>query len=518
VIHTWPLARGPGVLSRNDTSDTQLNEWILAWIAHQLPRDPLRLFQANIFHPARDTLAFSEPLIVPGVIGIPIFWAGASPVLAYNLLLMIGFALTGLATYALAWAWTRDRFAAVVAGSLFAFNAHTLTRLVHIQAIHAYGLPLALFFADRLIVRPDRTGALGLALSMALLTYTSGYLAIFGVVMIAIVLAARAADWWQNPRGVIAGFALATIVAAVVVLPVYLPYRRVSIEQGLVRSISEARQFSTIPGDYLAAVGRIHFSTWSSRFFRHDAFFPGVACMVLSGVAVWGAVARRTDRARVLMLCAIGVVGVILSFGPRTPIYGWLFTIFPPMQGLRGAARFGILFLLATSCLAAYGLAAVRRAHAGTRWVGPLAVAAVVIVNAETLRAPLWYFRFEGIPRIYDVLAGEPGRVVLVETPFYPSRRVFGNAEYVINSTAHWRPMLNGYSGFTPQSYRRFAEVLSNFPDEAAIAMMREAGVTHVTVHPHPAATAERTKAVLSARPDFHLLATAQGISLYRLQ
>ena len=58
VLHTWPLALHPGRYSRNDNADTELNEWIMAWVAHQLPRDPLHLFEANTFYPAHDTLAF----------------------------------------------------------------------------------------------------------------------------------------------------------------------------------------------------------------------------------------------------------------------------------------------------------------------------------------------------------------------------------------------------------------------------------------------------------------------------
>src|SRR5918912_16171 len=78
VLHTWPLGTAPATLSRNDNGDAQLNEWILAWIAHQLPRAPTRLFEANIFYPAHDALAFSEPLIVPALIGAPIYWLGGS--------------------------------------------------------------------------------------------------------------------------------------------------------------------------------------------------------------------------------------------------------------------------------------------------------------------------------------------------------------------------------------------------------------------------------------------------------
>ena len=64
-IHTWPLATNPAVLSLNDNGDAQLNEWILAWVVHQLPHDPANLFEGNIFYPAKGSLAFSEPLIVP---------------------------------------------------------------------------------------------------------------------------------------------------------------------------------------------------------------------------------------------------------------------------------------------------------------------------------------------------------------------------------------------------------------------------------------------------------------------
>ncbi|MGH9370772.1 MAG: hypothetical protein ACRD15_04500, partial [Vicinamibacterales bacterium] len=73
-------------------------------------------------------------------------------------------------------------------------------------------------------------------------------------------------------------------------------------------------------------------------------------------------------------------------------------------------------------------------------------------------------------------------------------------------------------SGYTPASFRKLAPVFWSFPDESAINAMREAGVTHVTVHPRLAERAAHINAVLSRRPDFQLLATAQGIRLYRLR
>jgi hypothetical protein len=520
VVHTWPLATAPGVLSRNDNGDAQLNEWIIAWVAHQLPRDPAHLFQANIFYPAKDVLAFSEPLIVPALIAAPALWLGASPVLAINLLMLAGFALTGLSAYGLAWAWTRDRLAALVAGSLFAFNAHTLTRLAHVQAVHAYGLPLALLLTDRLISAPRLATALGLGACMAMMAYTSGYFAVFASVMVAVVVAAGIGRWWRQAARVAVMLAIAALTAAALAVPLLIPYRRVATEQHMVRPIAEVALYSATVDGYLAAPGRVHISTWSAGAFSRpvDAFFPGVVAIVLCVVALWYGV-RGRHRHHVITLTAIGAIGFLLSLGLKTPLYEGLYAIFPPMQGVRAAARFGTLFLLAVSLMAALGLANLRRARPETKAMVWCAVAAVIVVNIEAFRAPFGYRRWDGIPKVYDVLAREPGPVVLAEMPFYPARAVFENAEYVLNSTAHWRPLMNGYSGYTPPTYVEAAAVMSQFPEPQAFEPMKAAGVTHVTVHPRRFGRgAPEIIEELSRRTDFELISVDEkaGIHLYR--
>ena len=151
VVHTWPLASAPGVLSRNDVADTVLHEWILAWVAHQLITDPLRLFDANIFYPERYTLAYSDHLIVQSVMGAPLTWAGFSPVLVHNVVLIAGYALTGWTTAFVVARWTANRPAGLLSGSLVAFSAFTLTRLPQIQDLHLEFFPLVLLALDRLL-------------------------------------------------------------------------------------------------------------------------------------------------------------------------------------------------------------------------------------------------------------------------------------------------------------------------------------------------------------------------------
>ena len=520
IVHTWPLAREPGVFCRNDNGDAQLNEWIVAWVAHQLPRDPRRLFQANIFYPAKDALAFSEPLIVPGLMVAPALWLGASPVLAINLLILIGFALTGLTAYALIYLWTRDRLAALAAGSLFAFNAHSLTRLAHVQALHAYGLPLALLLADRLIEAPRPRRAVALGACMAMTAYTSGYFAVFAILTVAVVVIAGAGRWRRDPVRFLAMLATAGVTAAALSIPVLLPYRRVAVEQQMVRSLAEVPSYSASAGAYLASPSRVHYATWSARAFETpvEPFFPGVIAIGLVLVALRAAV-RGQNRGRAVMLIGLGALGFILSLGTKTPVYGWLYEVFPPMQGVRAATRFGILFLLAVALLAGLGLAGLRTARQRGSAFAILAAAVIVLVNVEALRAPIGYPRWIGVPEIYKVLAHEPGPVVLAEMPFYPASAVFRNAEYVLNSTAHWRPLLNGYSGYTPRHYVEFAELVSRFPREPAFAPMAAAGVTHIMVHPDRFGSGgPEVLEALDGRKDFTLIGVDEKthIRLYR--
>lgn len=521
VAHTWPLATAPARLSLNYNGDVMLNEWILAWVQHQLPRDPLQLFNANMFHPAADTLAFSEPLIVPALLGAPARAAGASPVLVHNLLLLAGMTLTFLGGYALVHAWTGDRLAALLGGSAWAFNTQSLTRLEHLQAQHAYGIPLAILAADRLIVTGQLRHALWLAFWMVAMACTSGYLVVFTTVALAVLLVVR------MPRlRVIATVALAAVVAGVAILPVYLPYRRVAIEQDMVRTLENVAEFSAAIDGYWASYSRLHHWLRDAAAPREslDAFFPGVFVTLLAVAAVWLHGRRSTEpvtRRRMLAMTTLCVAGVVLSLGTRTPVYGWLYAVFPPLAGLRAASRFGVLFILGAAVLGGLGLAALRRGPRGRAPAAAVAAAALVLgVNLEAVRAPFVYAEFRGIPPIYDLLAREPGRVVLVEVPFYPAEAVFENAEYVLNSTAHWHPLMNGYSGYTPASYREYAEVFWHFPAAAAVKAMRGAGATHLVLHPSRFGhEADETLRQALADPRLERIAVGpDGMTLFRFR
>lgn len=487
VAHTWPLATAPARLSRNDNADTLLNTWAIAWVAHALATDPRHVLDGNIFHPERHTLAFSEPLIVPGALSVPVRTAGAGPVLTYNLSLLVGYALSAWAMHWLTWRWTGHLGASLVAGCLFAFNAHTLTRMGHIQAIHAYGLPLLLLALDG-VLRPEgrrvRHGVL-LGIAVAALALTSGYLTIFGIACGIVTLLVRPRDvLGGSPARLLMAVSTAALVGGLLVAPVLHGYVAVRREHGFARSLDEVAAMSANLAAYLATPARVH-EAWArhvyARMQPHDSLFPGlVACVLaLGALLLWR---DRLGDARVRMAAGIAVAGVVLSLGPATPVYGVFHALVPFASGVRAASRFGMLWLTGLAVLAAYGVAA-----ACARWPARargVAAAALILVNVEAFRAPVPFVAAADPSPVYTTLAALPDGVV-AEMPFWWAPvDMPRNAPYMLASTMHWKPLLNGYSGFTPASYRRKADILWYFPQwPSSFEELDRAGVRYVVVH-----------------------------------
>jgi hypothetical protein len=141
-------------------------------------------------------------------------------------------------------------------------------------------------------------------------------------------------------------------------------------------------------------------------------------------------------------------------------------------------------------------------------------VVALLLVTAaafEAIASPLGLTRVEDVPAIYTHLPSDAGAVV--ELPFFDGRNAFRHATYMLNSTAHWRPIVNGYSGFQPASFSRNAEVLAGFPDRRSVQALKELGVTHVFVHGDLFAPGR-----LEEFPEISLVETSDSIRLYRLR
>ena len=111
----------------------------------------------------------------------------------------------------------------------------------------------------------------------------------------------------------------------------------------------------------------------------------------------------------------------------------------------------------------------------------------------------------------------DPGAVVELPLPA-PPVEWHENTLYLLNSTVHWRPIVNGYSGFVPPSYYARRVDLASFPADDAIAVLRNLGVRYAVVHRE--AFSRRGPDALSrleASPHLRLLIDEGDIAIYRV-
>jgi hypothetical protein len=151
-------------------------------------------------------------------------------------------------------------------------------------------------------------------------------------------------------------------------------------------------------------------------------------------------------------------------------------------RGLRAAARLGLFVLLFLSVLAAYGYQALAEGRSLVFRSGLLAICSAALMVEYHVTLNLVPFT-NSAPEIYRLLSTQPKGVV-AEFPVPRSASLPGpDAGYAYLSTFHWFPIVNGYSGIYPPSYLARLDRLVDFPDETALAQLRQDRVRYVIVH-----------------------------------
>jgi hypothetical protein len=443
-------------------------------------------------------------------------------VLVFNLLIWAGMALSGFAMCVLLETWTGSTAAGIVAGCLYAFNAHLLTRFAHLQAMHMEFFPIALLAFDRLLQQPTaRIGAL-FGVMFVLQALCSNYTMVLVATALLAALMVRSEPWRRDSKALWLTLFATALVAGLALLPFLLPYYRIRAEQHMARSLDEVQMYSATWRDYLTTAGRMHFKLWAESFFGdRTSLFPGVAGVLLTLGAVVSGLAWRDRRAR--MALAFGVAGFALSFGVSLPGYGWMHEHIPLLQGIRAAARWGFLFLIAVAILSGFAVAQLQRRWRDRWWWPALAFGLAGIVTLEAMRAPLSLVRFNGISAVHARLAADDVKAIVV-LPLYGRGQFQRNSRYLLDQTRHWRPMINGYSSFVPTSFHDRAARLQSFPDAAAIKELRSIGISHVVLHRTPLVQSlgrpavEALSAQLRAHPDLEFVFDEDDVMVYKVK
>jgi hypothetical protein len=542
LIYFWPLPRLFGS-HITELGDSLFNLWVLKWGVHQIRLGLPDVWDANIFFPTRGTLAFSDHLLGPAAQMALFLKIVPNAIAGYNFLFLSSYVACALTV---CWVARRSGLswaAAVLAGWMYAYSSFRLAQMAHLQILIAQWIPLTLWFWDRLLARRTVKDA-ALFLLFYLLNLTGGcYLAYMIHFPLLAILVSRAI---AERRALLSFRSLRVLlpvglVAGVVAALLFLPYVRISRAQDLSRSSREILEYSAGLASYFSpSRENFYFGAEADHFldrafgdsadlFRRPEnelfagflptilFFAGAAA---SAVASWRGWRRKEPMdpwVRGLVLS--GLICLALSFAR---FYVPLSRVIPGLSGMRVPARFYAFVSLTLVFFAARGIDLLLR-----RLPGPWVRAAAVLTLAALLAVELaprrrdWERlpREEELPRAYTWVRDEPSVKALVELPLFADSR---ENTYLYNSTVHWKPIANGYSGYLAASYTELAEHIPYVPHRDGLDLLRRMGITHIVVHadiPRQVKMRDRWEERLGTGPEREVerVYAEPGISIYRV-
>ena len=490
-LMTWPQALVLGTHAAGD-QDVFFNLWRLRWIAHALATAPHHLFDGNMFYPERNVLAYSDAMLAEGILSAPLQWTGVPPVLIHNLVLLGGIVASAVGIVVLARHLTGSTAAAIVSGVVFAFAPYRFDHYKHLELQWTVWTPWAFWALQRALETGSVRFGVITGVCVALQMASSVYYGVFLSVLIAVVaalqlLTLRGRHLRHGVRSLLVAGAIAATLSGLYLLPYAAASKRVGT-----RTESEVTVFSARPQDYLAATRENLLYGTAQRRVHERVLFPGTLPVLL---ALTGLLLVPPTTITIAYIVGL-IVAFELSLGSFGVLYPVLYEHVAVFRALRAPARASIFVLFFIGVLAAQGMAAVT-ALCSRRLRDAIVALACAIVLLEYWVAPLQLSPYHNnAPPLYAFLARLP-RGVVAEFPMpEPSSPPRHDPRFAYMSTFHWKPLVNGYSGFFPPSYLERLNALSGFPDPSSIERLRRERVRYVVVHADGYPPGERERIV----------------------
>lgn len=469
--------------------------WIITWVAHALASGH-SLFDANMFFPSRGSLAQIDPMPALGVISSPIWYATGNAMLVYNVMKIAGPALSVWAAAKLAYAWTRDELAALVAGIAFGCSSFTMLHNGHIQLTWSAGVPLAILGLVRWWAKPTWPRAAAWWAAAVVTALISWYLAVMVAIAAGLWLVWMFVDTARHARLTrdltlkATQLACGAVLAVAVLLPFAAPFFGRGSAAGETAAYAATWQSYLVPHEHTIAGRWLVSRGWANPqgIWGEQSLFLGWCVLALAIVgAVVGFRSRPVeDRSRVGFLVGLVLISASLSFGPSPSGFAPfdLIATLPGASGFRATARFGLLVTLGCALLVAYGLAWIGRSFPRTRIALAVAALALVMVEPYVLAVPGGRPQPERIPEIYKLALDDGARAGLA-LPMYAGETFwFLESDYLLYSTsARFLPLANGFGRWAPDPYLDIARASRTFPSADAAAVFRAYGITHVLLH-----------------------------------
>jgi hypothetical protein len=537
LLMTWPLPMilATGVLG--PPGDNLEYCYKLAWFRKAIFEWQVSpFFNPSVFYPVGYPLALHEMSLANVCLGMPVLLTAGSTA-AYNLLVLLSFALSGFTAYLLAWKLTHRRGAGLLAGILYAFSTYRMGHLGagHLNLLGTQWLPLFLLSLEQLLSSKRVRSAILAGVFFALSALSSWYYAPMFGLCAALYVLARARPWRQRllDRRLTLLLVVAVAIASVLMAPSALLTAQQWSRGEMQFSLPEADRYSASMDDWVIP-NPLH-SWWGDVVADHFVKRQDVPEFLVSlswvGVVLAALTLRRKRPAIAGAYALLLVASLVLGLGTTlhidgqrvyvavpswaekgfTVLMGWIanrlalhpspsyyelrvpgaiyfplpsllaYLYVPFFSAMRVWTRFAAVVTLALAVLAGLGWSRLQG------WIRPASVAREQMIGALILALAvleLWTPPFamgwsEVQPQPVDTWLAERTDVGAVAV-FPLSKAECGPGLYA--AMVHGRPVVYGYGGFFPQWYLQVRPILWTFPSNESIFLLREWGVRFVLV------------------------------------
>jgi O-antigen/teichoic acid export membrane protein len=404
------------------------------------------------------------------------------PVVAYNLVTLAGYILSGAAMYLLARYLRCSRLVAAWAAFVFIIFPWHFARAEHASLTHLEVLALLILALVAATRNPTwlRFGFVGLATLGCWLT--SGYFGGMAVITV-IVFSAAAALLHRGRRGLmLAGGSIGAAILASGLVAIGSYASGANVGAGIQREADALRPFGLRPYELVIPPANHLFFNLDAFWRRHMHGSPnlteitnyvGLVTIALALTWLVLVVRRRNGNAAVTL-------GLVAAF-----VAGFLFALPSPVGGIpmpskllwdvlpafRVPSRWDPLLMTAVLPLAALGLQSARRA------LGIAVVAAAFILSfVELSTHRVAHFRTVPVPPEYAALEADTPNGIVAEYPLGYSDL------YRLWQRVHGRPLVNGApEGSLPDEARLMVLDPKEPGTSAALSLL---GVTAIVLHP----------------------------------
>lgn len=436
-------------------------------------------------------------------------------VFAYNFMVMFSFVFAGLGMYLLVNHLTKNKWAAFVAGAIFAFSPYHIVRAQeHWDLAQIQWIPFFVLFLLRFGEKKRWPDLLGLAAFFLLQLGNNAYYVTAFPVIIVIYLAIKMIKTVKEDKRRLRWILPSTIVAIVISGFLYGGVLKPRIKS-YNKPIEDFYIYSLLPHDYLLPhIYNPYFGKYTDLVVRQDLAGQGNPTektaylgFIPLTLALFALISRKSRNKEVIFFTVIALFFFALSLKPKLDIWRWEAV---PMLGLwwhkiapfaRSINRYSLFVQFSVATLAGIGLTDIfntlKSKIKTPLLLVPCYLSLIVMVLFLILGVEYRDNRnnhilsVRDIPLGYQWLMKQPDDIIIMEFPTMNTAG-YGWSEHAFYQTIHKKKMFNAHMGIwnttippdKQQIWKDWHNSQTIF-NPKNIETLKELGVDYILVHPN---------------------------------